>query len=80
VVIGLPNDGHVAPNETLKTFGHDKRRFHMNAIAFCVVLLGVIAAMAVNLRRSKLPAETTILVALLDRLQTSPGDSDRTTS
>jgi len=50
----------------------------MNAIAFCVVLLGVIAAMAVNLRRSKLPAETTILVALLDRLQTSPGDSDRT--
>lgn len=50
----------------------------MNTIAFCVVLIGVITAMAVNLRRSKLPAETTILLALLDRLQISPGDSNRT--
>lgn len=50
----------------------------MNAIAFCIVLLGVIAAMAINLRRSRLSAETTILMALLDRLQTSPGPSDRT--
>jgi hypothetical protein len=44
----------------------------MTAAALGIVITGVIVAMAATLRRRKLPAETVLLLSVLESLQTAP--------
>jgi hypothetical protein len=48
----------------------------MAASALLIFLAGIIIAMAAQQDRRGLPAETIILLVLLDRLQTGPEDAD----
>jgi hypothetical protein len=48
----------------------------MTSAVLCIVITGVIVAMAATLRRRKLLAETVILLSLLESLQTSPQAAD----
>ena len=44
----------------------------MTSALLCIVTTGVAVAMAATLRRRKLPAETVLLLSVLESLQTSP--------
>ena len=48
----------------------------MTATALGIVITGVFLAMAATLRRRKLPAETVLLLSLLESLQASPPAAD----
>ena len=48
----------------------------MTSALLCIVIAGVIVAMAATLRRRKLPAETVLLLSVLESLQTSPQSVD----
>jgi hypothetical protein len=48
----------------------------MTPALLCIVITGVVVAMAARLRRRKLPAETVLLLSLLESLQASPSAAD----
>ena len=77
---GAPVRAHdihrIYPCEALRPICCVRRTFLMTSALLCIVITGVVVAMAATLRRRKLPAETVPLLFLLESLQASPPAAD----
>ena len=73
---GAPIRAHDIPCDAPKLICCVRRTFRMTPALLCIVITGVVVAMAARLRRRKLPAETVLLLSLLESLQASPSAAD----